>query len=494
MTAVWHSDYADDIRFAGGDDRRGYPRIIPLRLGGSRAMQDAHARLEADVAALEDLPVFVAYNANVDAIVRVDAELESFLERPSDPGSELPSSPLESTRELAAAIAHTMAAGRGDEIAMTDEFATTLESELEPDSQQMGGQAGIMTNLLTALNTAPITYTYLLSERQLSMFEHPEAVRYPAVEDGQVRYLPLPEAVDTDRTKINWVFEFRKGDEFFGATATADTRFIAASRPPEFDLTAGDLDEAIGQVGEDVDGALLAGYHNLTPDHVEDGYEETHRHAREVLRRLRSGSDVDVHVEYAVTHDDDLRDSMYELILPEANVVGADTHELAMLHEDAGLDVVTDPPSEATPFEPDEILEHYRMLEAAREDLDVDCLQLHAMEYHLAVMGSYHSPEALRRGLEFAAVNAATKAARGEITSPDDLETGLEYEPSEVGREAIELLADHLGETAEDGVLETPTVAACPNRVVDDPAGTVGIGDIVSSSSFVLELAVASDR
>ena len=457
-------------------------------------MQDAHVQLEADIAMLEALPVFIAYNANVDAIVRVDEELESFLERPADPGADVPPSPLASKRELAAAIAHTMAAGQGDEIAMTDSFATLLESELPPDRQQMGGQAGIMTNLLTALGTAPITYTYLLSERQMSMFEHPETIRYPTVEDGRVSYVPLPKAVNTDRTKINWVFEFREGDECFGVTATEDTRFIAASRPPEFDLTAGDLDETIDQVGEDVDGALLAGYHNLTPDHVKDGYEETHRHAREVIRRLRSGGDVDVHIEYAVTHDDDLRESMYEWILPAANVVGADTHELTMLHDDASLGVVADPPSEATPFEPDEILDHYRMLEAVREELGVDCVQLHAMEYHLAVMESSHSPEAVRRGLEFAAVNAAAKAARGEITSPDDLETGLAYEPSAMGREAIELLADHIDETAADGVLETPTVVACPNRVVDEPAGTVGIGDIVSSSSFILELAVATDR
>ncbi|AFZ74037.1 ADP-dependent glucokinase/phosphofructokinase [Natronobacterium gregoryi] len=457
-------------------------------------MEDAHAQLEADVAALEELPVFIAYNANVDAIVRVDEELESFLERPTEPGSGLPSSPLASKRELAAAIAHTMAAGRGDEVAMADEFAATLEAELEPDSQQMGGQAGIMTNLLTALGTAPITYTYLISERQLSMFDHPDEVQYPTVEDDEVGYVPLTEAINTERTKINWVFEFREGDEFFGVTAPEDTRFIAASRPPEFDLSAGDLDEAIDQVGEVVDGALLAGYHNLTPDHVEEGYEETHKHAREVIRRLRSESDVDVHVEYAVTHDDDLRESMYEWILPEANVVGADTHELTMLHDDAGIEAVEEPPSEATPFEPEEILEHYRMLEAVREELSVDCLQLHAMEYHLAVMESYHSPEALRRGLEFSAVNAATKAALGHISEPEDLETGLGYDPSMKGREAIELLADHVGEMADDGVLETPTVAACPNRVVDEPAGTVGIGDIVSSSSFVLELAVASDR
>ncbi|AXR81088.1 ADP-dependent phosphofructokinase [Natrarchaeobaculum sulfurireducens] len=494
MSAIRRSDHASDGEVRTGGERDDHRRIIPLGLGGSRAMSDAYSQLEADIAALEGLPVFVAYNANVDAIVRVGEELESFLERPSDPGSELPSSPLHSKRELAAAITHTMAAGRGDEIAMTDAFAATLEADLEPDSQQMGGQTGIMTNLLTALGTAPITYTYLVSDRQLSMFDHPDEIRYPTVDDGQVRYVPLPEAVNTDRTKINWVFEFRTGDEFFGVTAPEDTRFIAASRPPEFDLSAGELDEAIDQVGEAVDGALLAGYHNLTPAHVEDGYEETHRHAREVIRRLRSGSDVDVHVEYAVTHDDDLRASMYEWILPEATVVGADTHELTILHDDAGLEVVAEPPSEATPFEPDEILDHYRMLEAVREELGVDCIQLHAMEYHLAVMESYHSPKALRRGLEFSAVNAATKAALGHISESADLETGLEYEPSAMGREAIGLLADHLGETADGGVLTTPTVAACPNRVVDEPAGTVGIGDIVSSSSFVLELAVVNDQ
>jgi ADP-dependent phosphofructokinase/glucokinase len=457
-------------------------------------MRDAYAQLEADLAALEGLPVFVAYNANVDAIVRVDEQLASFLDRPSDPGETTPSKPLGSKRDLAAAITRTMAAGHGDEIAMTDAFAGTLESELEPDGQQMGGQAGIMTNLLTALGTAPITYTYLLSERQLSMFDHPKEVRYPVVEDGTVSYVPLTEAVNAERTKINWVFEFRDGDDLFGVQAAEDTRFIAASRPPEFDLVAGDLDETIDQVGADVDGALLAGYHNLTPDHVEEGYEETHRHARDVLRRLRSDTDVDVHVEYAVTHDEDLRESMYEWILPEANVVGTDAHELTMLHDDAGIDAVAEPPSEATPFEPKEILDHYRMLEGVREELGVDCLQLHAMEYHLAVMESYHSPEALLRGLEFAAVNAATKAARGHISTPDDLETGLEYEPSRKGREAIELLAAHVGAQTEDGTLCEPTVAACPNRVVADPAGTVGIGDIVSSSSFVLELAVANDR
>ncbi len=450
-------------------------------------------RLEADIAALEELPVFVAYNANVDAIVRVDDELESALERPADPGNTPPPSPLTSTADLATALTHTMAKGRGDEVAMTDEFAATLESTLTPDAQQMGGQAGIMTNVLTALGAAPVTYTYLLSDRQRSLFTHPGAVRYPLVEDGTVSYVPLESAVNTERTKINWVFEFGPGDEMFGVTASGGTRFIAASRPPEFDLHAGDLDTAIDQVGADVDGALLAGYHNLTPDHVEEGYDETMQHARDVMGRLQAGGGFQVHVEYAVTHDEELRESIYEWILPEANVIGVDTHELGLLHDDAGSTAVEEVPSEATPFDPADGIAHYRMLSAIRSELEVDCIQLHAMDYHLAVTDDHLDAAAVLRGLEFSAVNAATKAALGDITSPADLRTGLEYAPSAQGHEAIDRLGAHVGASTEAGRLATPSVVACPNRVVEDPAGTVGIGDVVSSSSFILELAVAQE-
>ncbi|RLM53999.1 phosphofructokinase [Halobellus sp. Atlit-31R] len=450
--------------------------------------------LAADLAALRDLPVFLAYNANVDAVVDVGPELEADLDPPiGEPGASEPPDRLASKADLATAIAHTMATGEGDEVAMTASLATELEATLDPDATQMGGQAGIMTNLLSSLGAAPIVYTYLLSETQQSMFERPDRIRYPAVADGTVSFVPVGDATNTDRTKINWIFEFAAGASFFGVRADANTRFIAASRPPEFDLHAGDLDAVVDQVGTAVDGALLAGYHNLTPEHVERGYEETLRHARETLRRLRSGGDFPVHVEYAVTHDDDLRAAITDVILPEADVIGLDPHELAMLQRDVDAAVVSAdelPSGDASPAAA--IRAHYRALRSLLDHLDVGCVRLHAMDYHLAVTDDYLPPEAVRRGLEFAAVNAATKAATGRITEPSDLETGLAVEPSARGTEAIAALAATMdAETnVTDGVLTTPRVAAAPNRVVEDPASTVGIGDIVSASSFALEVAI----
>jgi ADP-dependent phosphofructokinase/glucokinase len=457
-------------------------------------MTEAGSRLEDDLETVRDLSLFVAYNANVDAVVRVGTSLEAALEPPAgEPGATAPPGRLASKSDLATAIAHAMAAGEGDEGAMTADLADELETELRADAMQMGGQAGIMTNLLSTLEASPVMYTYLLSETQQSMFDRPERVRFPLVEDGEVRFASLDEAPSASRTKINWIFEFREGAEFFGVRATGNTRFIAASRPPEFNLHAGELDAVIDQVGDGIDGALLAGYHNLTPEHVDGDYDETLGHARDVMRRLRSEREFPIHVEYAVTHDEELRRSFTETILPEANVVGLDPHELGLLRKDVDLAVeptVDDADGDALEDEPPErsIVAHYRALAALRDYLDVDCVRLHAMHYHLAVTDDYLPPEAVERGLEFAAVNAATKAATGHIGGPEALETGLEFEPSTAGKEAVESLADAVDATADDGALATPSVVACPNRVVDDPASTVGIGDIVSAASFALEV------
>jgi len=461
-------------------------------------MGDVDSRIETDLTLLRDRPLFVAYNANVDALVRVDEELEAFLDRPEDPpGEAAPPDRLSSKRDLATAITRSMAAGQGDEIAMSAELTTELASELVPDTRQMGGQAGIMTNLLSTLGAAPIVYTYLLSETQFSMFDHPDAVRFPRVEDGRVRFVPLGDAIEADRTKTNWIFEFEDGTELFGVRAAADTRFIAASRPPEFDLTVDDLDPVVDQVGAAVDGALLAGYHNLTRENVQTDYEQVHRHARDVVRRLRSGGDLPVHIEYAVTHDDALRRSLTDHVLPEADVIGLDTHELQLLGRDLGVESLSAGDGASRRETGDgapPILEHYRALTAVKDGLGVPCVRMHAMEYHLAVTDEYLPPEAVRRGLEFAAINAAAKASRGHITNPADLERGLAYEPSDAGESAIESLADHVDASIRDGALCTPTVVAVPNRVVEDPVGTVGIGDIVSSASFALEVAVTRDR
>jgi ADP-dependent phosphofructokinase/glucokinase len=443
------------------------------------------ARLEADLALLADRPLFVAYNANVDDVVRVDAALAAALDEPV-PGGPPATGPLDSTAALAAALTETMRAGEGNQRTVTPALADELAATLTPDRRSLGGQAGIMADLLSVLGAAPVFYTYLPSTTQTALFQRPSRIRFPRVVDGNVEFVPLDDVPPTARTKHNWIFEFTAGTELFGVTATGDTRLIAASRPPEFDLRMGDLDDHAEELGAAVDGCLLAGYHNLGPERRGD-YDATHRHARDVLDRLAGDGERPVHVEYVVSHDADLRASIAEHVLPGATSVGLDPRELRLLAADLGVDC--DPPDDPAGA----IHEYHRTLATVRERLGVPHLRLHALDYHLVVGDGSLAAEAVRRGLEFAAVVAATKAATGSVTGPGDLRVGLEYDPSPAGRDAVAALAASLDEPVADDALATSSVVACPNRVVREPVGTVGIGDVVSAASVALAMAADAE-
>lgn len=424
-------------------------------------------------------PVFVAYNANVDAIVHVDDEVADLLDPPGETRPER----IDSAGDLATAIARTMAAGEGDEIPVSESFGRWLADHLTPDERRLGGQAGISADVTASIGADPIMYTYLLSAAQVDAFTTPRAIRYPTVEDGDVEYRPLQDATNAEKTKINWIFEFSEGDSFYGVRGAADTRLIAAARPQRFNLDAGKLQAEVDQIGTDVDGAILAGYHSLR-NRYRDGTTAVERipAGREFLDRLKQGGDPLVQVEFGVTHQADLRTAIVEEILPRADVVGVDAHELRLLAEDYGV-------ADAD----DGIVGTLERSQTVREAIGVDCLKLHDTDYFLAIMDGYQPPSNVRNGFDFASIVAATKASLGTVESPGDLRIGSACERSTEGIRAIHRLCDHLNEEPVDDGIATPKIVAQPNRVVEDPVSTVGIGDAVSASSFLLETALARE-
>jgi ADP-dependent phosphofructokinase/glucokinase len=443
---------------------------------------DVDPALRRDLDAVAGYPVFAAYNANVDAIVRVDDDLAAALDAPTDDGDL---ERLTTTADLAAALRGTMTAGHGNELPMSDDLAAELLDVVEPDEQGLGGQAGLMANVLSVVGAAPVFYTYMLSERQRATFQHPESIRYPTNDGGSLALVPLTEAPVAEATKVNFIFEFTEGTEFHGATATDDTRLIAAMRPERFNLDVGELDDVIDQVGEVAGCALLSGYHSLKREYEDGtGFEPHVADGVETLRRLRHDHEVPVQVEYGVTHYDELRRLIREEIVPEADLVGLDDRELSMLVSDLGL--ADDVPETGEPA-----VDAYERLRAVLGELDVDGVRLHATDFFLTATDDYLEPAAIRRGFEFAAVVAAAKASGGRVASPADVAEGLGYPPADDGVAAVDALADHVdAETTSEGSLATGDVVAVPNRVVPNPKGTVGIGDAVAAASFALENAL----
>lgn len=454
--------------------------------------------------ALDDYPVFLAYNANVDAIRHVDDALLERLPAPEREPTDPPSPHLGSWSDLAAALARTMHYGNGDEYPLTDAFAAELAATLEADEERLGGQAGIMTDVLSVLGAAPVFYSYLLSERQRDVFTRPDAVRVPAVADAgppALTYRRLSELTADGRTKVNWIFEFDEGQHFGDVVAAGDTRLVAASRPDDFDLRAS-FDPVVEALAADVGCALLSGYHSLKREyHDSTDFTDHLPHAADVLRRFRAASDAPVQLEYGVSHYPDLRAGIHEHVVPHVDSLGLDTHELNQICDDLDVGVSLDPGT-GTGTDPetetaaDRAVSRYRACEAVRDALDLGGVALHATDYFVVARApDYLAPEPLRDGLVTAAVVAAAKATDGAVHSTDDLRDGVACDPAPAGEAAVDAVAHHLGREAmrDDDGLAAPEAACVANRVVADPQSTVGLGDAVSAVSFAVACAL-NDR
>ncbi len=436
-------------------------------------------RVDSYLETIAEYPAFIAYNANVDALSHVDDDLEAALDPPADEVTP----PIETSQDLATAIAESMRDGEGSEMAMSDEFGAWLEDNLEPDERRLGGQAGIMSDVVSKLGGAPIIYTYMLSETQRSMFKHTDRIRFPVVEDDELELRPLSSVTNSDRTKVNWIFEFSKGQEFFDVEAGADTRFISAARPQRFNLETGAISEKVTELGKYAECAILSGHHSLKRVYADGSDFEDHlQTGREFVRDLKRDHDITVQFEYGVTHNEELRGAIAEYIVPEVDVISLDDHELRKLAADFDIRVDRSDP---------QIVQAYELMDRLLDELGVNAIKYHATNYFLSVAEEeYLDSEAVREGFEFASIVAASKATFGKLNDRDSLREGCECERSAAGEASVERLARHLDEDVEDSSIVTEHVVAHPNRVVSDPVSTVGLGDAVSSTSFVLENAL----
>ncbi len=122
--------------------------------------------------------------------------------------------------------------------------------------------------------------------------------------------------------------------------------------------------------------------------------------------------------------------------------------------------------------------------------LNINRIQLHDLGYYLCLTKpGFVTPSRTRQGLVLAATLAAARTKMGRISGPQDIFTGLEVPLSQEGLERLAELADLCGESlAKEGTTtyEGFDLAYLPTKVVERPVLTVGLGDLISSTGFIL--------
>ncbi|WP_410507409.1 ADP-specific phosphofructokinase [Methanosarcina hadiensis] len=472
---------------------------------------------EAFYNAKEALPyldgMFVAYNSNIDAIKHLTEEDLLKLIRLFDE-AEIQDRVAVYPREIAepldfvARLLISMREGKAAEVpTYTEDTHKWLKEHLGFDYARMGGQAGIISNLLARLDLKKVvTYIPWLSEEQADYFAAENGnILHPRVEDGKVVLKPPSEAFKPGRgSKVNWIFEFSKDLKVTCAGSTfkvpRDNRLIISSRPKWIRL---DMDREIYDQLDSifpVDGAMLSGY-QMIKEEYEDGstYKDYVEHSVEVINKLKSlNPDFRIHVELTSIQNRLIRKTILtDIVARHVHSLGLDTVEVAnalnvLGYEELSYSVIRKGENG--------IMSLYQGAVQLMKDLKLERVHVHSLGFYICILAKGH-PLTLkehRDALLFSSVLAAARALNGKIESLDDAEVGLDIPVSASGMEDLENFKLYCTgrklcspDEFEYGYIYGPDHDAIliPSKVVDRPKATVGIGDTISAGAFAAMLA-----
>ncbi len=443
---------------------------------------------------VQELSIYTAYNANVDAIVTLNGRIiQKLIDElgVTNVRTRMEEYPREIREPLdfVARLVMTLKVGKPAEVPMVEEgLGRWFDSHFKYDVQRMGGQAGIISNLLSNLGLKRvIVHVPYLSKRQAEMFSNNRNLFYPVVENGHMIMKHPHEAWrEWDPVKVNRIFEFREGTRFrLGSEEIVvpySGRFIVSSRLESIKIeTRPELRPFLPEIGEMVDGAILSGYQGIRLRYS-DGKDANYylRRAKEDIMLLKRGG-AKIHIEFASIQNRDLRKRVIYNIFPLADSVGMDEAEIAHVLNSLGYSSLAERIFEYNRIE-DTVLGGKIIL----DEMNLEVLQIHTI-YYLMYITPRDSPlteSELEESLKTGTTLAAARAVLGDIRSPSDYETGLKVPFNERGEYIRLRFEEARRRTKEHKVVIVPT------RLVKNPVSTVGLGDTISAGAFTSYLAI----
>lgn len=447
------------------------------------------------------------FNANIDAVLKVQpAMVLEWMDKAAadewqvlNRGAKSISAPVDVLR----GFVECFSKGIAQEWLVTEASAFTwMRDNLGYDRLQMGGQGGIIANVM-AVGGVEQVYVHCASlpAQQAGLFLGHRNL----VSTDQAGTLCPASRIDRqgDLPLIHWILEFDKGAELKvgGLTLVApkSNRFIATYDPLNFVLAVDPgFDAALRQPENPLDVILLSGYQMLSEPlpgqavgsalkRIQDSWAQV-----EAWKRAHPGAVV--HFEFASTQDTVVRKALAEQLAARADSVGCNEQELigilevlgeaALARDCAALDSVS----------------LFMGLVKVFEALKLKRLQLHMFGLYVTLLapgleaqGPAFQPHPNRDGMVFAATLAAAKAGTGTLEDAGRLLWAHGQAVADHSLGELSALDAHVSKAygvadlAESGIVRTPafTLVAVPTILIEKPVTLVGMGDTISSLSLV---------
>jgi ADP-dependent phosphofructokinase/glucokinase len=452
-------------------------------------------------------------NTNIDGLRHVRGEeveriiAERKLEGEVQHKLDHPPREIRTFSDVLAGILFCAKTGEGEEWSIRDpKIAEMNRSIFGYDRLRMGGQCGIMTNVLALLGFRVIPNVVALPRIQAEQFTTKGGeILIPRIEGSRIVFKkPLEAARENDKVFIHWIFEF---DDQFAVKikeetikAPVENRFIATFDDENIKLKIdpafqeGTL-EVISRVGT----AMLSGYHMLKSNYPDGSKPEDHiKNTIDLIKSWREKNpELRIHTEVGFIANSKMRKSILNLVVPNVNSMGLNEGELAdnlyTLGQRDGLE-------EIRAFS---AMETYKGAKKLMEKFQLSRIIMHNREYSLCLISSSHGikPQSELHSILFGALLAATLAYTGNFPTIQDAEKALRSGELKISEKALiehqklaTFLENEEGYSKEkflkQGFTENePFIIFSPSNLTE-PRATVGLGDTICSASLAAEEAL----
>jgi len=431
---------------------------------------------------LQNIPgVITGFHSTIDGLKKVDASLIEQLLKKIGTITELPEEPTSAIRkpedliiDLLISIREGLAYQRMIENEET--FKWTLEN-VGYDQLRLGGTSANMANLLSPLPLKKIlVYANPLTRELAELFPERDNLFILTGEDGKpVLRSPRKAWKEEGIFAIHWILEYGEGLRVdlngFSFQSPRANRFIAAWNPVNCRLRVSEeFKRDIFLIPERFSHFLVSGFHILLERYPEGKTcEDFIIPVASFVGEMKEKLGVKVHYEFASIGSQMIRNSVVKNIFPVIDSLGLNEIEFATLLNDLGEQELAKELREGR-FP---IVKLVDGLIKIMKRTTLRRIQLHTLGHYISITRDKNETEE-RSALLFSAILAATRSLLGKYETFDDLKRGIEVPTITLtGYEGIKNI-DEFG------------VVIVPTKVVQSPKLTVGLGDIISSSGFLL--------
>jgi ADP-dependent phosphofructokinase/glucokinase len=468
---VWHNRYAEVVPL-------GKQRIVAQP--GVALM--FHSVLDGRLAILP---------GTVEAILNSDPDLNrAVLERWGEVPDEI-NNPADLILDFVASFGDGRAAQR---MIRSESVFNWVLDRFGYDELALGGTSANMSIAVSALGAKRVlVYANPLTRPLADAFPLDEAIQTIS-HDGDIAP-PRSAYRGDDVFAIHWIFEYKTGDTMtigpHSLVAPRANRFIPSWNPANNQISLSNgFTKRFLEIAPEFSHLMVSGFHILS-DQYPDGStaNDCVRPVAEYLDAVhKAAPSLRMHCELASIAGGTVRRSVREHILPQMDSVGLNEAELVTWLGDFDQADLADRIDRDNA--PDTVFEGAMAL---AEATGVPRVHLHNLGYYIVIVDpARDDPEAIRTGLLTGATAAAIRAATGRPARHEELHPSDEHPMGDASHVAMITVGERIGagmEFAESGIgtYRGKNVIMVPTRIVENPVRTVGLGDTISSASWLAE-------